>query len=131
MKKVTSSLLDEAKKAMSHWRATRTKRRPIPEQVWDSVLPLISRHSYSMICKELGLSYQQIKDKLATRNEDLSTQQNPFVTVDLASTFFNEENQKPGYKIALTKPNGVSLVVDGASGYLINEIIASFVGKSC
>ena len=131
MKKVTSSSLDEAKKTMAHWRATRTKRRPIPDQVWDSVLPLISHHSYSTICKELGLSYQQIKDKLATRKEDLSTQPNPFVSVDLVSTFFNEDHQKPGYKIELTKPNGVSLVIDGASGHLINQIIASFVGKSC
>jgi hypothetical protein len=131
MKKDTSSTLDEAKKAMTHWRATRTKRRPIPDRVWDVVLPLINQHSYSTISKELGLSYQQIKNKLAPRYEDPPTQQTPFVSVDLASTPFNDEQQKPGYKIALTKPNGVSLVIDGAPLHLITEIVASFVSQSC
>ena len=89
MKKDTFSTLDEAKKAMAHWRATRTKLRPIPDQIWDAVLPLVNQHSYSTISKELGLSYQQIKNKLAMRKADPSPQQNTFVSVDLASTFFN------------------------------------------
>jgi hypothetical protein len=131
MKKDTSSSLDEAKKSMAHWRATRTKRRPIPDQIWDTVLPLVNQYSYSTISKELGLSYQQITNKLATRKADPSRQQNTFVSVDLASTFFNNDQQKPNYKIALTKPNGISLVIDGATLNLISEIVANFVGQSC
>ena len=108
-----------------------TKRRPIPDWVWDVVLPLINQHSYSTISKELGLSYQQIQNKLATRKEELPTQQNAFVSVDLASKLFNDNQQKPGYKIVLTKPNGISLIIDGAPLHLITEIIANMVSQSC
>jgi hypothetical protein len=131
MKKDTSSTLEEAKKAIADWRATRIKRRPIPDRVWDVVLPLVNQHPYSTISRELGLSYQQIKNKLATRNEDSLVKKNSFVSVNLASALFNDEQQNHAYKIALTKPNGVSLVIDGASQQLITDIVASFVSQSC
>ena len=54
MKKDTSSTLEEAKKAIALWRATRIKRRPIPDRVWDVVLPLVNQHSYSTIQQGAG-----------------------------------------------------------------------------
>lgn len=55
--------LEEAKRLITHWRTTRTKRRPIPESVWDAILPLIGQYTYSAICSELVISYQQINNK--------------------------------------------------------------------
>ena len=73
MKQIVTPSLEEAKKRISNWRATRTKRRPIPDEVWDAVLPLIGQHSYSIISKELGLSYLQIKNKIEMIKEDPCT----------------------------------------------------------
>jgi len=131
MKKDTSFSLDQAKQAMTHWRSTRTKRRPIPDRVWDTVLPLINQHSYSTISKELGLSYQQIKDKLAERKGIPLPEQKAFISVGLSPELFQGDQQSNGCKISLIKPSGVSIVIDGASGHLINEIIASFVEQPC
>jgi hypothetical protein len=131
MKEIAAYSLEEAKKRIAHWRATRTKRRPIPDQVWDAVLPLISRYSYSTISSELGLSYQQIKNKLAARTKTPSSQQNAFISVRLPQETLHEERSGNGCKVALTNPNGLSLVIDGAPQCLINEIVADFVGRSC
>ncbi len=116
---------------MAQWRTTRKKRRPIPDRVWDAVFPLIGHYPYSTISRELGLSYQQIKNKLATRREAPFAKQNAFVSVDLASTFLNEDKQKTGHKVILTKPNGISLVIEGAPLHLITEIVARMVSQSC
>ena len=128
MENDTSSSLDHAKQAMANWRSSRTKRRPIPDRVWDTVLPLIKQYSYSTISKELGLSYQQIKNKLASRQDPPLSEQKAFISVGLSPKLFKVDQQISGCKITLTKPNGLSLVIDGASGHLINVIIASFVG---
>jgi hypothetical protein len=131
MKQIVTPSLEEAKKRISNWRATRTKRRPIPDEVWDAVLPLIGQHSYSNISRELGLSYLQIRNKIEMVKETPTSTQKPFISIALPqeTTFVRERAN--GCKVAFTKPDGATLAIESAPEHLINEIVAHFVGKSC
>jgi hypothetical protein len=121
--------LDEAKKHITHWRQTRTKLRPIPELVWDAVLPLVDKYSHATISKELGLSYEQLRSKLAERKKQSQTARNSFVAIDLPQVLSNEKTGS--YKIHLSKPDGMTLIIDGANQQLIHEMVSYFMRPSC
>lgn len=122
--------LDEAKNRITHWRQTRTKLRPIPESVWDAVLPLVGKYSYSTISKALGLSYEQIRGKIANRNAKSGGSTHSFVTIGLPNITTNEKPLS-SCKIHLSKPDGVTLLIDGANEQFIQKIISDFMRPIC
>ncbi|MGE3318496.1 MAG: hypothetical protein AB7I18_04295 [Candidatus Berkiella sp.] len=118
--------LEEAKRLITHWRTTHTKRRPIPESVWDVILPLIGKYTYSAICSELIISYQQIKDKLKTRAKTPLPSADSFISIDLPENLVTNEQSQTSCKLQFTRPDGVSLEIDGLSCSEINAIVTIF-----
>lgn len=56
--------LDTVKQAFRHWRATRTKRGQIPDELWGQVKGLLGDYTQSKIGSHLGISPNQIRKKL-------------------------------------------------------------------
>jgi hypothetical protein len=56
--------LDSVKQAFRHWRATRTKRGQIPDELWEQVKELLGDYTPSKIGTHLGISPIQIRKKL-------------------------------------------------------------------
>ena len=56
--------LDTVKQAFRHWRATRTKRGQIPDELWEQVKGLLGDYTPSEIGSHLGISPIQIRKKL-------------------------------------------------------------------
>lgn len=131
MKQNVKHSLEEAKKLITKWRTTRTKRRPIPESVWDAILPLIGQYTYSAICSELVISYQQIKDKLEARAKTPLPSADSFISIDLPQSLVTNEQSQTSCKLQFTRPDGVSLEIDGLSCSQINAIVTNFMGSSC
>lgn len=118
----------EAKKAINQWRQTRTKQNAIPKKIWDLVIPLIEQYPLSKISKELGLSYKQLRSKMNPSVEQ-SAASNPFVSIDLPN-MITHANQSL-CKIQFSRPDGVTLVIDGANYELIQEFASYFMRSSC
>jgi hypothetical protein len=123
--------LEETKRLIMYWRATRTKRRPIPDEVWEAVLPLIGRYSYSIISKELGLSYQQIKTRIKSEKENAKSAPNSFISIALPQEITPVPKASNGCKISFTKPDGTTLAIEGASDHFLNEMVTRFVVPRC
>ncbi|CDZ76785.1 hypothetical protein BN59_01061 [Legionella massiliensis] len=67
--------LDAVKQAFGHWRATRTRRGRIPQELWEQVKGLLVDYTPSKIGVHLGISPIQIRKKLElqeNRNLQLS-----------------------------------------------------------
>ncbi|CDZ79379.1 hypothetical protein BN59_03697 [Legionella massiliensis] len=56
--------LDSVKQPFRHWRATRTARGRIPDELWEQVKELLVDYPPSKIGIHLGISPIQIKKKL-------------------------------------------------------------------
>ena len=70
--------LPKAVKAFDQWRSTREKQSKIPDYLWDLALPLLSNHQESVVLCRLGLSTNQLRNKLKSRpKDDNSTQYQP------------------------------------------------------
>jgi len=56
--------IGDVKSHLNEWRNTRDKLGPIPEHIWAEILSLIGRYNTGTLSKELGISGQQIKNKM-------------------------------------------------------------------
>ncbi len=56
--------LETVKQAFRHWRATRTKRGQIPDELWEQVKGPLVDYTSSKIGSHLGISPIQIRKKL-------------------------------------------------------------------
>src|SRR5437868_14318228 len=56
MSATLSEELSRTRALFEHWRATRSGRGKIPEELWQAVIALRDRYSASQLCRELHLS---------------------------------------------------------------------------
>ena len=60
----TTDDLMRTRAAFETWRASQPGRRRIPEHLWQMALALLQQYSVSRVCRELGLSCQQLRLRL-------------------------------------------------------------------
>lgn len=58
--------LAEAKKRVEHWRRTREKAGPMPEDLWDVAVRLVRRHGTNPVARALNLDYYSLKRRCNT-----------------------------------------------------------------
>lgn len=51
----------DLRQRIQHWRATRTKRGPMPEDLWEEAARLARQHGIYAIVKALRLNYEALK----------------------------------------------------------------------
>ncbi len=51
------SAIEEVRDRIEHWRKTRQKRSPMPEQLWDAAIPLARTHGIYAVAKALRVNY--------------------------------------------------------------------------
>ena len=56
--------LSRTRALFEHWRATRSGREKIPEQLWQAVIALRDRYPASQLCRELHLSAGALRARL-------------------------------------------------------------------
>ena len=69
-----SEKLQQVKEKFSNWRATRTKKGPLPKELWEDAVNLASDFNAFKISKALGLNYAKLK-KLIDSAENQSNGQ--------------------------------------------------------
>lgn len=58
------SELQPARLALEAWRQSRRHREPIPQAIWDQVLPLARAHGLNPVASALRLNYYSLKQRL-------------------------------------------------------------------
>ena len=66
--------LEEVKQQFEHWRASRPKRFPIPNDLWDNAASLSKEHSIWIIAKTLRLDHNALKKRVLAKQPEASTQ---------------------------------------------------------
>ena len=62
----TRLTLESVQQRFETWRSRRTKREPIPEQLWKAAATLCRRYSISHVCRHLRLSFTELKRHVST-----------------------------------------------------------------
>ena len=68
--KVSSPDLEQVKTQFQTWRATRTGKQRIPQQLWQQILALLGNYSIAQISRELQLDYGLLKRRTAGSKAD-------------------------------------------------------------
>lgn len=63
--------LDKVLKAFNHWRMTRTKHGPIPEELWKAAVSLCTKYTVSRVAQELRLGYADLRKRVIQINPSL------------------------------------------------------------
>lgn len=70
--------LTRTRSAFDTWRASRAgRRRRIPEHLWQMALALLPQYSGTRVCRELGLSYHQLRQRLTDSTTSVETEPQP------------------------------------------------------
>lgn len=57
--------IEEVKREFAQWRESKGEgRKIIPKQLWEAAIGLLEKHTMSEVCRELGLSYKQVRKQL-------------------------------------------------------------------
>jgi len=72
----SSLTLSEVKKKFELWRKTRTNRKPIPQELWDTATNLSKTHSINQISKALRLNYTALKNRVNKKEANQTCIQN-------------------------------------------------------
>ena len=101
--------LKAVKQQIQHWRKTRTRLRPIPEEIWQAAAGLTQNYSMSRIAQELGLNYTVLKKRVKSRN----SQNLPVVREVPGFAELGLGKPVPGYggEIELEAKNGTKLKI--------------------
>ncbi|HHT0592912.1 TPA: hypothetical protein ACTXXA_000003 [Legionella anisa] len=119
--------LDTVKQAFRHWRATRTKRGQIPDELWEQVKGLLGDYTPSKIGSHLGISPIQIKKKLfPVQNTSLQ-----FVEVKRKPTRIDSEflsNSDAPCNVELHRSCGSILKINAAPLCRVSKLMLDFMG---
>ena len=123
--------LDKTKQAFSEWRDNRANRGPIPQYLWDMVIPLLSKYPKSMIMRALNLNSSQLKRNASPANIT-------FVEAIEADTVDNssDESVNPPIEevnsvcdIELKRACGAVLKINALPISVVTTLIPSFLGE--
>lgn len=110
--------VEAVQKHFASWRSNRVNRRePIPRHLWQAAAGLCQEYSISHVCRQLRLSYSDLKKKIS--GEHRSPVQ--FLEIDL-------DPHSDQWQIECTRPDGSRLSMTG-NGQLpaIETIVRSFL----
>lgn len=74
--------LEAVKEEIQHWRSTRKKVRPMPEELWQSAAEVAREGKLGCVAKELGLNYTALKNRVCrqqSNNLPTTVQQSEFI----------------------------------------------------
>ncbi len=101
--------LNQVETAFNDWRATRSKRGPIPQELATQVLGLLGQHSKSEITRRLGINHGMLNRWTGKQPAD-----DTFITLstDVTEPVTSTNNQSLDISIRLT--SGAQLTLSGS-----------------
>ena len=118
--------LESVVQQFEHWRATRGKRRKIPDALWTLVMPLLSQYSHNEIVTALKINHEQLKVGTSPLMHQLSPQKPtlfveyplPIPAVAMAENCI----------IEFTGKNGSAVKISGLNSSQMKPLISFLMG---
>src|SRR3954453_6864954 len=88
-----SDALSRTRALFEHWRATRSGRGKIPEELWQAVIALRDRYPASQLCRELHLSAGALRARLCEAEAQPAPATPEFVPLPLEALGLPVANQ--------------------------------------
>lgn len=79
--------LSQLRRRIERWRWTRTKRSPMPADLWMAATELARELGASRVARELGVGYGALKERLGADRENGARAAEAFVALDGAALF--------------------------------------------
>ncbi len=114
--------MDEARRRLDRWRATRVAGAAMPEKLWAMAVQLAQRHGIYPTSRRLGLEYNKLKRLAQRTNEVAKVPLTPPTFVELLAPMAVTE---PPCRIELEGQAGAKLRVElpaSASAALVKEL---------
>ena len=110
--------LESVARQFEHWRARRQKRDRIPQHLWRAATELCKDHSATKVCRQLKLSFTDLKKHLPSERNDPPVQ---FMKIDLSGAIGN-------WQLCCRRRDGAHLNL-AANGPLpdINRLLENFL----
>lgn len=119
--------LSQLRRGVERWRETRTKRSPMPAQLWAAATELARELGAYRVAQEVGVGYQSLKDRLGDEAESGSHETDAFVEIDTASLFALSPATVRG-EVELSDTSGVKVVIRLGAGESVDvaALLAAF-----
>ena len=115
-KRGAQSGLRQLGRRIERWRCTRTKRSPMPPELWTAATELAHEFGAYRVAREVGVGYQSLRERLG---DDAKHGTRPtgdaFVEIDTASLFAPSPAAARG-EVELSDASGVKVVVRLGAG---------------
>lgn len=102
---------------IEEWRATRTKRTPMPEALWDAATRVAKRHGVWAVARALGVNYEGLRSRCDGPRADGAMPRNGAATkfVELSGAQVigsaTSERTEAGAVLELTSADGATVTV--------------------
>ena len=128
----TLSRMDEVKQRYSHWRQTREKRSPIPEDLWKAAVDLVGEYTPYQVVKGLRVNGGELRKRLTknTRSQQGGIFSHPaaahFVELDLPPSAPAGEGGE--YTLELEQASGRKFRLRGSGKLDVSALVQAFWG---
>lgn len=97
--------LEAVQEQFGNWRSNRVnKREPIPRHLWQAAAGLCQEHSISHVCRQLRLSFTDLKKHIHRRQQPAIQ----FMEIDI-------DSMSDRWQIECSRPGGDQLRISGSS----------------
>ncbi len=119
--------LTQLRRRIERWRCTRTKRSPMPPELWTAATELARELGACRVAREVGVGYQSLCTRLGDEAENRMRQADAFVEIDTASLFAPAPAAARG-EVELSDASGVKVVVRLRAGESVDvaALLAAF-----
>lgn len=121
---MTEITLESVAKDMKHWRETRIKRGPIPEDLKKKILTLPARYPIITITKALNINTGQLKPKAKTSAKKMASPLSPSHFIKVEPPIQCKKNEK--IVCSFKRPDGAILDCTIESTH-VNQLLQAFL----
>jgi hypothetical protein len=119
--------IDDLHRRLIQWRSDRSKKGPIPEELWLEAARLARVHGISRVAVALGLGFKGLKERTEGATEPPAVTKGPsFVEIDPRSM-----SLVSGTSVEVERPDGTKMTIrlSGAVPLDLATLVDSFLGK--
>ena len=119
--------LSQLRRRIERWRWSRTKRSPMPPELWMAATELARELGACRVARELGVGYGSLKDRMGAPGETGRGEAEAFVELD-GATLFSAAPAPERSEVELSDASGSKMVIRLAADQAVDvgALLAAF-----
>mgnify|MGYP001615820833 CR=1 FL=1 len=119
------------RRRIDHWRRTRDRHSPMPEDLWDDAVALAGDRGVYPVAHTLGLNYESLKRRVAKASGGRAPEAPLTSFVELRPSLPNALTTPSGAVVELTNESGDRLAIHlpGGSDIDVMALASAFLGR--